>query len=168
MNKHIIYLLLITLGCQPKGSDKNNAENSAWDEEDRIAFIETCQQAAGEFSSEGASGYCDCLLDVLVERYPEPAQTINLGQAEWEELILDSDCHGPEFEEALAVFWGEEAEEAFKKGCETAALKSGSSEEEAERFCSCALEQTKETLPNPHHTNAFTEEELKQIMEACE
>lgn len=167
MKNSIYILLLLLFGCNSKSTDTAKNKEVGWSQQDQLAFLNNCQDVAGQLSPDKAKKYCACLLDVVVEKHTDYEDAVDMEQDNWEDLILASNCHTKEFEDAIAVFWKERETEAFKSACKQAAIKRGDSEQQAEKFCSCAFDKVTELVPNPNYTSGLTDEEWAQILDAC-
>ncbi|MDM9630474.1 hypothetical protein [Robiginitalea aurantiaca] len=167
------FAFLILCGCKQEKNNETPSVTAAaalqgWTEEDRARFNSNC---AGFLEAEGVedSGkYCDCLLKSSMEKYPDVGSAMELEQTEIVSLFEQSEC----IDELLLVKiehpWTEEAEELFKKHCKEGKMQQGISDDDAEKYCDCALAEVRELIPNPHHVISLTEEELLQIFNKCQ
>ena len=161
------------MGCKQtkndqSSSDTNTEVSQTWSKEDRIIFNTNC---VGFLEGEGikeATKYCDCLLQSSIEKYPDAQEAMELEQREIVTLFEQSKC----IDELLLVKiehpWTEEAEALFLQHCKEGKLKQGMSDEDAKKYCDCALTEVRVLIPNPHHVISLTEEELAHIFNKCE
>ena len=159
-------------GCKQK-KDKEVADtytevSQAWSSNDRARFNKNC---VGFLTNEGvteATKYCDCLLQSSMEKYPDVAEALELEQTEIVALFEQSQC----IDELLLVKiehpWTDEAESLFLESCQEGRRQQGMKDEDAEKYCDCALSEVRVLIPNPHHVISLTEEELSQIFEKCQ
>ncbi|MES2690004.1 MAG: hypothetical protein V4658_06340 [Bacteroidota bacterium] len=168
ITSRIMLLIGITtiIACgnkQPKVQEK--AEG--WRQEAKQEFLSACINHINEDSVKAAK-ICDCLLSNVMTSHPEAHDVDTLQQHDWEEILAGSGCIDPaELHKDSASFWGQAEKEAFLKSCTEASVKNGDKAEDAKTFCDCALEKTIHTVPNPHLTSGFTEEEYTRILKTC-
>ena len=175
--KHITILLalafLILSGCKQGKKDEAPSGYGAeslqtWSEEGKNRFNSNC---VGFLEREGvadAEKYCDCLLQSSMEEYPDIQEAMELEQTEIVTLFEQSRC----IDELLLVKiedpWTGEAEDLFLEHCQEGKRQQGMSEEDAQKYCDCALDEVRLLIPNPHHVISLTEEELAQIFNKCQ
>lgn len=79
--KYALLLLIIFLGassCQ---------EEHAWPADKQEAFLETCGAAMG-IPEASPDDYCHCVLDGLMERFPDSLHTDNMPQGVFNSIAL--------------------------------------------------------------------------------
>ena len=102
-----------------------------------------------------------------MEAFPDPAIAMELEQNEIVELFVNSKCIDDLLLIKIEDPWTEEVEQLFLEHCKTAQIEKGVTDNEADSYCSCALEEIKKIVPNPQHVMTLTEEELALILERC-
>lgn len=174
--KYTIVLLAVIFfwlsGCKQNKKKTTDIPESrailvSWSDEEKKSFIANCEGFLVSEGVEDAREYCDCLLESSIENFPDFKEATALEQTEIVDLFERSQC----IDELLLVKiehpWTEEAEEFFITSCQQGKLGQGWNEEESINYCSCALEQIREIIPNPHHVISLTEEELSLVFNAC-
>ena len=176
MKKYIVLLLLILPlfllnGCKKKNkaasAEKVDATEHQWEENNMLEFERNCVGFLESESVVNAKKYCDCLLKYSVEAYPDPAEAMELEQNEIVELFVNSKCVDDLLLIKIEDPWTEEVEQLFVENCKTAQKDKGVSDHDADNYCSCALGEVKQIVPNPHHVMTLTEEELAMILKKC-
>ncbi len=179
--KNPIYLIvllffLINVSCEKKKAESTAQEdeqslaaepNHQWTEKNKLEFERNC---VGFLEREGvveAKSYCDCLLEVSLEQYPDPAVASELEQNDIVDMFEKSKCLDDVLLIKLEDPWTEEVEGLFVEHCRMAQAEQGVGSEEAEAYCACALDQIKEIVPNPQHVISLTQEELDHVLEKC-
>lgn len=164
---------LIVLGCKEEKKNETPSVSAVealpeWSDEDRTRFNSNCVGFLGAEGVADSEKYCDCLLESSMAKYPDVELAMELEQTEIVSLFEQSEC----IDELLLVKiehpWTEEAEELFKKHCKEGKMQQGSSDDDAEKYCDCALAEVRELIPNPHHVISLTEEELLQVFSKCQ
>ncbi len=79
--KYAFILLVIVLGA---GSCK---QASVWPADKQEAFLETCGAAMG-IPAEAPNEYCNCVLDGLMEQFPDSLNTDNIPQAVFDSIAI--------------------------------------------------------------------------------
>ena len=169
----IAFTLLIVAGCKQTKKDEKPSDSGmealqTWSDEDKNRFNSNC---IGFLEGEGvtdAEKYCNCLLKSSIEKYPDVQKALELEQTEIVSLFEESKC----IDELLLVKiehpWTEEAEVLFLEHCQEGKKSQGISDEDAEMYCNCALDEVRTIIPNPQHVISLTEEELAQIFNKCQ
>lgn len=164
--------LLASCGKEKKGTTTSKEAEIVeiehqWTEKDMLEFERNCVGFLESEGVENAKTYCDCLLESSVEAYPDPAVAMELEQNEIVELFIKSTC----MDELLLIKiedpWTEEVDQLFLEHCKIAQKEKGVTDADASDYCSCALGEIKQIVPNPHHVMTLTEKELAHILEAC-
>jgi hypothetical protein len=65
--------------------------NSKWTEKDKMEFLETCVSEASVNTAIDAETYCDCMLEKIMVKYPDPKDSDKvtmLEVMEWAEDCL--------------------------------------------------------------------------------
>lgn len=169
----IITLLFVSMlfgcssGTQKSETSQDETVESKWSAEEIDQFKSDCQQLASELHDEGDEIYCDCLFKEVNNQFPEHNETHELSQAQWINLIVNSDCHDDKFMEDYGSGWDEASSQAYLEGCKTAKMADGVAGPEADSFCACTLEKLKSLIPNPQYSTEVTEEELSEILASC-
>ena len=169
----LAFAFLMIVGCKQTKKDEKSSDASmealqTWSEEDRIRFNSSC---VGFLEGEGvtdAEKYCDCLLQSSMEKYPDVQEAMELEQTEIVTLFEQSKCVDELLLVKIEHRWMEEAEALFMEHCQEGKQQQGMSDEEAEKYCNCALAEVRVLIPNPHHVISLTEEELAQIFNRCQ
>ena len=176
MKKYTVLLLLIFPLFLLNSCDKKNKEVSSekvdvskhqWTEKNMLEFERNCVGFLESEDVENAKIYCDCLLESSMEAYPDPAIAMELEQNEIVELFVNSKCIDDLLLIKIEDPWTEEVEQLFLEHCKTAQIEKGATDTEADNYCSCALGEVKQIVPNPQHVMTLTEEELALILERC-
>jgi len=176
MNRTIILLvfaMLIISGCKQKKKDKTPSTSSSeslvvWPEEEKNRFYSNC---VGFLELEGvadAKKYCDCLLESSMEKYPDIEEAMELEQKEIVILFEQSNCLDDYLMVKIEDPWTEEVSAVFLEHCQKSKKESGSNEDDALKYCSCALEKIKELIPQPQHLIQLTPEEWESIVKDCQ
>ena len=79
------------------------------------------------------------------------------------QLFVKSECLDDLLLIKIEDPWTEEVGQIFLEHCRTAQKAQSVSDADADTYCSCALEEIKKIVPNPHHVMTLTEEELDEI-----
>ena len=163
------FILLTSCGKEKKETSSEEIVESKheWTEKDMLEFERNCVGFLESEDVQNAKVYCDCLLETSVKAYPDPSNAMALGQNEIVDLFVKSDCIDDLLLIKIENPWTDEVEQIFIEHCTVAQKEKGVSEEAADSYCSCALEEIKQIVPNPHHVMTLTEEELAQILEKC-
>lgn len=138
-----------------------------WTEKDMLEFERNCVGFLESEDVQNAKQYCDCLLASSVKAYPDPAVAMELEQNEIVSLFVNSKCVDDLLLIKIEDPWTKEVEQLFLEHCKTAQKEKGVKEAEADNYCSCALGEIKQIVPNPQHVMTLTEEELTHILEKC-
>ncbi len=169
----ILPLLLLTNCGENKKEATSSKELDAakskhkWTEKNMLEFERNCVGFLESENVENAKIYCDCLLKSSLEAYPDATIAMELEQNEIVELFVNSKC----VDELLLIKiedpWTEEVERLFLEHCKIAQKEKGVSDADASAYCSCALGEIKQIVPNPQHVMTLTEEELSHVLEKC-
>ena len=73
MKKKAVVVLTVLAAC--------GGDGGSWPQSEREAFIENCERTSG-----GETEACDCLLEKVEERYPEPEDALDLSIGEMGEM----------------------------------------------------------------------------------
>ena len=66
---------LFLLSCGSSNDNSNSISNSRWTEEEKAIFLEPCiLNAEMNASSYEAENYCNCVLDVIMNKYATSAE----------------------------------------------------------------------------------------------
>lgn len=166
----VLYLLAAILFAACGNNPKPNSQSSEaknWPDPDKEQFMKYCTSHLKEHNSSKAQEVCDCILKNAIEKYPNAEHADTLDQSAWEAIVVSSNCVEAELLKEQTS-WGKAEEDEFTRQCIAAAVKKSDKQEDATRFCACALEKVKVTLPNPHLTNGLTEEEYDKVIAECE
>lgn len=166
------FFLLSSCGKEKKDESSSTmtdvASKHQWTEINKMEFERNCVGFLESEGVENAKKYCDCLLESSIEAYPDPKVAMELEQNDIVNLFVESKCMDDLLMIKIEDPWTEEVEEMFLEHCKKAQKEKGKTAENAESYCSCALGQIKEIVPNPQHVMALTEEELSHVLEKCE
>ena len=176
MNRIIVLLVfafLISSGCKQKKKDETTSTSGVesvqvWPEEEKNRFLSNC---VGFLEREGiatAETYCDCLLESSMEKYPDIEEAMELEQTEIVTLFEQSNCLDDYLMVKIENPWTEEVSAVFLEHCQKSKTESGSNEDDALKYCSCALEKIKELIPQPQHLIQLTPEEWESIVKDCQ
>lgn len=138
-----------------------------WSEKNMLEFERNCVGFLESEDVQNAKKYCDCLLESSVKAYPDPTVAMELEQNEIVELFINSNCVDDLLLIKIEDPWTDEVEQLFVEHCKTAQKEKGITEADADNYCSCALGEIKQIVPNPQHVMTLTEEELAQVLEKC-
>ena len=167
----IIHLFLLSNCGKEKKSETPIKEieksKHEWTEKDMLEFERNCVGFLESENVENAKTYCDCLLESSLKAYPDPAIAMELEQNEIVDLFINSTCVDDLLLIKIENPWTEEVEQLFLQHCKTAQKEKGVADAEADNYCSCALGEIKQIVPNPQHVMALTEDELAIILEKC-
>ena len=163
--------ILISCGKEKKKETSSSTEpiesKHQWTEKDMLEFERNCVGFLESEDVQNAKQYCDCLLASSVEAYPDPAVAMELEQNEIVSLFVNSKCVDDLLLIKIEDPWTEEVEQLFLEHCKTAQKEKGVKQADADTYCSCALGEIKQIVPNPQHVMTLTEEELTHILEKC-
>lgn len=175
-NYHTSILILIIaflyIGCSHQKKEAAStqevvASKHQWTEKNMLEFERNCVGFLESEDVENAKNYCDCLLESSIEAYPDAAVAMELEQNEIVELFVNSKCIDDLLLIKIEDPWTDEVGQLFLEHCKKSQIENGVSDTEAEDYCSCALAEIKEIVPNPQHVMALTEDELSHILEKC-
>lgn len=164
-------LLFILLSCgkekkEEKVEEKIQSEHQ-WTDNNKMEFERNCVGFLENEGVENAKMYCDCLLNSSIESYPDPKVAMDLEQNEIVTLFVESDCVDDLLLIKIEDPWTDEVGQLFIDHCLKAQEENGIAKNESEVYCSCALEEIKQIVPNPHHVMTLTEDELSGILAKC-
>lgn len=176
MNRTIVLLVfafLIISGCKQKKKDVTPSDSSleslqVWPEQEKNRFYSNCVEFLERDGVADAKKYCDCLLESSMEKYPDIAEAMELEQTEIVNLFEQSNCLDEYLMVKIEDPWTEEVSAVFLEHCQKSKIASGSDEEDALKYCSCALEKIKELIPQPQHLIQLTPEEWESIVKDCQ
>lgn len=164
-------LLFILLSCGKDKKEENVEEKvlseHQWADKNKMEFERNCVGFLENEGVEKAKMYCDCLLKSSMESYPDPKVAMDLEQNEIVTLFVESDCVDDLLLIKIEDPWTDEVDQLFVDNCLKAQEENGITKNESELYCSCALEEIKEIVPNPHHVMTLTEDELAGILAKC-
>jgi len=168
----ILFAAFIFISCGKEKkeikSEKEVAESKhQWTEKNMLEFERNCVGFLESEDVQNAKKYCDCLLESSVEAYPDPTVAMELEQNEIVSLFVNSKCVDDLLLIKIEDPWTEEVEQLFLEHCKIAQKEKGVAEADADSYCSCALGEIKQIVPNPHHVMTLTEEELAHVLEKC-
>ena len=143
------------------------ASKHQWTEKNMLEFERNCIGFLESEDVENAKSYCDCLLKSSIEAYPDPEKAMELEQNDIVELFVKSECLDDLLLIKIEDPWTNEVEQLFLEHCQISQIENGVSDSEAESYCSCALGEIKQIVPNPQHVMTLTEEELAHVLEKC-
>lgn len=180
MNKSIYFTIFLfttlLIACNSKKNNAPEKENETdqtaaiehqWSDKDKLEFERNCVGILEQEGVSNAKEYCDCLLDASVSNYPNPAVATELEQNDIVKLFEESNCLDDILLIKLEDPWTEEVEKLFVEHCQKAQREQGVTDDEAQTYCDCALQEIKEIVPNPHHVISLTQEELDHVLEKC-
>lgn len=169
----LVFSLVLISSCGKEKKQEDTVQEPSveakhqWTEINKLEFERNCVGFLESEGVENAKKYCDCLLASSIEAYPDPAVAMELEQNAIVDLFVASKCMDDLLLIKIEDPWTEEVEELFLKHCKEAQKANGETVERAEEYCSCALGEIKEIVPNPQHVMALTEDELSHILEKC-
>ena len=170
----LILSILVIVSCnntKKKNSEPTSKDTektiASWTQEEKAVFSANCEALLKSEGVENPKDYCDCLLEVTMTNHPDPFTATELTQNEIVAMFEASECLDDILLIKLEDPWTEEVEAIFLEHCKKAQIESGKSQEEADSYCDCALDQIKIIIPNPQHVMSLTEEELQQILSEC-
>lgn len=164
-------VLLLSCGKEKKEtvSEKEVVQSKhQWTEKNMLEFERNCVGFLESEDVQNAKEYCDCLLKSSVEAYPDAQVAMALEQNEIVDLFVKSKCLDDLLLIKIEDPWTDEVEQLFLEHCKIAQNEKGTSESDADAYCSCALGEIKKIVPNPQHVMALTEDELTHILEKCQ
>ena len=146
---------------------KEEEVQKVWSERQDQEFLKNCNGFLENESVEGASTYCNCLLNATKKAHPDPETAMTLEQNDIVSLFEESGCLDDYLMVKIEDPWTDEVSAAFISQCETTQIEGGAEEAVAKAYCSCALDKIKELIPQPQHLVQLTEAELSGILEDC-
>lgn len=61
-----------------------------WDDETKVAFVTNCtNESKARMSEAAAKEYCDCMLEKIVAKYPNPADANNMTITETQDMAKE-------------------------------------------------------------------------------
>ena len=138
-----------------------------WTEKNKLDFEKNCVVFLQKEGVENPKPYCDCLLQSSLESYPDPEVAMELEHEHIAELFINSKCLDDLLLIKIEDPWTDEVEQVFLEHCRKGQQSKGVTEENANKYCDCALEEIKKIIPNPQHVISLTEEELQHILAKC-
>lgn len=61
-----------------------------WDDQTKAAFVANCtNEAKSRMNEAAAKEYCDCMLDKIVAKYPNPAEANNMTITETQDMAKE-------------------------------------------------------------------------------
>lgn len=170
------FLISLTLisGCGLFSADeeKPQPETSVevvgqhWSEGDMLTFVKHCKSLLDDPSEGNTEAFYMCFLDVVINRYPDPHEVMELQEPALLELIYESDCHKEYLESIEIPGWTAETEEAFMEECKRQMLADQTGETAAKNYCRCVLDGIKALYSDPELASP-TEEEMTDIALHC-
>jgi len=164
--------LLFLTSCVKDKKEENPVKDIVeakhqWTEKNMLEFERNCVGFLESEDVQNAKNYCDCLLESSIEAYPDPRLAMELEQNEIVRLFVESKCVDDLLLIKIEDPWTEEVEQLFLEHCKIAQKEKGVAEADADTYCSCALREIKQIVPNPQHVMTLTEEELAHVLEKC-
>lgn len=82
MLKYLIVGFVFLYGCAPE----------PWPAEDQRSFMELCKQAVyGLYDTETGNTYCACVLEKMMEEYPNPDTSKDIPESAFETYAIECD-----------------------------------------------------------------------------
>jgi hypothetical protein len=132
-----------------------HAQNN-WTQADKDDFVNECIKSAKEGLGDSANRYCNCMLKVMMTRYPKVQHMDTLTAQDFNEPGLKA-----EIKRCLTMRWPETDRTRFIEGC-IGTAKESLGVEKAKQYCNCMLGKMEIRFANATDADKLTEEDLKK------
>ena len=132
-----------------------------WQKEDKEKIKADCMLAAEKYGFTDPKNHCDCVLEKIITRYPDPNQFENMQMGEFGEIV--NECQGKR--SGTREIWPIETRKAFVDSCSSMARQQGKAE--PKKYCTCVLEELINRYPTNDSIEGITKAELLEIGKRC-
>lgn len=127
----------------------------SWSKEDKDNFVASCiDNAKDGLGVDSSKRYCDCMLNIVMAKYPKVEDTNKLTEEE-----LSSPTWQAEIKKCLTMRWPEADRKRFVDGCIGTATKH-LGEEKAKQYCNCMLGKMEIKFEKAADADKLTAEDL--------
>jgi hypothetical protein len=144
---------------------------SRWEEHEKQSFKDQCLAGAKGQAFAKPEKYCDCMLEKLMAKHPNPN---GLEDMEPDTLVaFAEDCAAQAKEGVVEVVWPPEIEQMFVESCIKMVAEHNQSDAEkkitnAEAYCACSLEKAQAKYPTTEELGKLNADTMKAIGQSCE
>lgn len=146
-----ICLAAMLLGCKAE-----------WQKEDKERIKADCLLAAQKYGFDEPEKHCDCVLNRIISRYPNPNEFENMEMGEFGNIVLE--CQGKDV--GTRVIWPEKTQKAFVDSCTSMARRENKNEPKA--YCTCVLEEIMKRYPTNDDLSTMNAREMADMAKRCE
>lgn len=146
-----ISLLLVSSAC------------ARWEDHEKDDFKKQCMQGAARESFMRPEQYCDCMLEKLMVKYPNPDDMRE--QMSPDELAAFALTCADSAQKDMVV-WLPEVEKAFSDSCLSMAQRE--QKNQPEQYCSCVLENVKKQFKTSEELAKIDTKAMQAIGSSCE
>ncbi len=119
-------------------------------------------QTAEKYGFTDPVKHCDCVLDKIMERYPNPNEFENMEMGEFGAIVFE--CQGKEY--GSREIWPLKTRTAFTDSCTSMAKQQG--KENAKPYCDCLLEKLMEKYPTNDDLPSLDPKVMVEISKECD
>lgn len=150
MKKITTILSLLLFTCTGLRAQNN------WSQEDKDDFISSCVENAKGMGQDSANRYCNCMLKVMLVRYPKIEEMAKLKEEDFTTPAMMA-----EIKKCLIMRWPDADRKRFVEGC-IGTAKEHLGEEKAKKYCDCMLGKMEVKFVKAEDADKLTEEDLKK------
>ena len=147
----ILILCCLLFGCKAE-----------WSLEDKEKIKADCMLAAEKYGFDEPEKHCDCVVNRIIGRYPNPNQFENMEMGEFGNIVLE--CQGKHV--GTRIIWPESTQKAFVDSCTAMATEEKKANPKA--YCSCLLQAIIKRYPTNDDLSSMNGKELVEMGKGCE
>lgn len=151
MNIRVLWLGLALCACK-----------SEWSPEEKSRIKKDCFMTAQKYGLETPDKHCDCVLEKIIERYPNSNEFENMEMGEFGAIVME--CQG--IEPGAREIWPKKTQLAFVDSCQSMAKNQGKTN--ALPYCECVLQKLMERYPTNDDLGSLNPKDMEEISKNCD
>lgn len=139
-----------------------------WNNDAKDRFLKQCyESSATSFNKEASGNYCNCMFEKVEAKYSSEAEAAKIPQSEIDtfakecvnELMIEKEKNS-----TFGAWWSAEIRKQFIAGCNE---KLKGSSVDAEKYCTCVLDEMILLSPDPLNASNIKDADLFKLAEKC-
>lgn len=133
-----------------------------WSSDEKSRIKQDCFLTAEKYGFDDPEKHCNCVLDKIMERYPNPNEFENMEMGEFGSIVME--CQG--IEPGAREIWPKKTQMAFLDSCQSMAKKQG--KDSSGPYCDCVLQKLMERYPTNDDLGNLNPTTMTEISKGCE